>query len=185
MLKDLTEEQKQTLLDNPELCMFYATEFTKPVPKSLLMFIPIVLYVIVAAMLIISGFATNHAVVGTLINLVFLIGAFTAAIAIRVHQQDSFYKGMKESHYIDQLKQYLDEDGYKYYKIKITSVIYEKAEGYAMFFGEEKPFSYSSYSNVFRIEPDTDLVEIYDGKGFWAMVRRDPETESLYQKEEA
>ena len=181
MLKDLTEEQKQTLLDNPELCMFYATEFTKPVPKSLLMFIPIVLYVIVAAMLIISGFATNHAVVGTLINLVFLIGAFTAAIAIRVHQQDSFYKGMKESHYIEQLKQYLNEDGYKYYKIKITSVIYEKAEGYAIFFGEEKPFSYSSYSNVFRIEPDTELVVLTNQNLPAIYIKNDPLTSSFYE----
>ena len=66
----------------------------------------------------------------------------------------------------------------------MTSVVREKAEGWYIKDGEEKMFGFSRMVNYIKIEPDSDLVEIYDGKGFWALVARDDLTESLYKREQ-
>ena len=47
--------------------------------------------------------------------------------------------------------------------------------------GKEEMFGFASYVNHFAIEPDTDLAIVTDGKKFWAFVKRDPKTESIYQ----
>ena len=46
----------------------------------------------------------------------------------------------------------------------------------------EEVFGYSSYVNVSKIEPDSDLAVITDGTAFWAFVRRDSKTESIYDQ---
>ena len=37
--------------------------------------------------------------------------------------------------------------------------------------------------NISRFEPQTEVAIVYDGKGFLAIVKRDPRTESFFDKE--
>ena len=86
----------------------------------------------------------------------------------------------EEDHYVRQLDMLLPEEP-ECRIVHILQVTYEKAEGVWLMNGTEELFGYSSYVNVFRIEPDTDLAVITDGTAFWAFVRRDPKTESFYE----
>ena len=46
--------------------------------------------------------------------------------------------------------------------------------------GEESLFGYCSMVNISRFEPQTEVAIVYDGKGFLAIVKRDPRTESFF-----
>lgn len=93
---------------------------------------------------------------------------------------DRTFKKASDEHYAKQLRLLLPED-LEYRIAHIQWVIPEKAEGSWMIDGKEEMFGFASYVNHFAIEPDTDLAIVTDGKKFWAFVKRDPKTESIYR----
>ena len=63
----------------------------------------------------------------------------------------------------------------------ISYMVYEKAEGGWIIDGEESMFGYCGMVNTFRFEPQTEVALVFDGKGFLAIVKRDPRTESFFK----
>jgi hypothetical protein len=48
--------------------------------------------------------------------------------------------------------------------------------------GEEKLFGYSGYMNFIPLIPDSKVAVIRDKEGFFAFIKRDDATESLYRE---
>ena len=92
---------------------------------------------------------------------------------------DRAYKKARATHYGNYLKMLLPQD-LECNTALITGVVYEKAEGSWIIDGEESLFGYCSMVNISRFEPQTEVAIVYDGKGFLAIVKRDPRTESFF-----
>ena len=184
MARKVTEKERQILLSHPELVMFDPYPIWTKKPVLALSFLPLLLCPVSVGFIAASGLVNAHPHIAGFLMAMSMVFACFLLIIVYVRIDDWYYEKSQKTHYAEQLRRLLPED-LTCDIVHVKSVVREKSEGSYIKDGEEQMFAYSSMVNYIRIEPDTDLVEIYDGKGFWAMVRRDPETESLYEKEEA
>ena len=88
----------------------------------------------------------------------------------------------QESHYIKLLTKRLPEE-LICKTVTIEYVVYEKCEGAYIEDGKPQLFGYVGYRNIFKLVPGTEVVIVTDKKGFFAFIKRDKATESLYREE--
>ena len=183
MARKLTQEERKILLDNPELVMFNPYRAFKTHRLSLGR--ALVFPVITGALFLLWGilcpaWINEHPNLFAGIGVAALIIASGAMPVLYLVFDDRTFKKASDEHYAKQLRLLLPED-LEYRIVHIQWVIPEKAEGSWMIDGKEEMFGFASYVNHFAIEPDTDLAIVTDGKKFWAFVKRDPKTESIYR----
>ena len=65
--------------------------------------------------------------------------------------------------------------------VTIKYIVEQQAEGAYIEDGEEKLFGYMGYYNCFRLVPNMDVAIVTDNKSFWAFIKRDSATESIYR----
>ena len=183
MERKVTTEERNILLSHPELVMFDPYPIKAKKPILALSFLPLLLCPVSVGFIASSGLVGVHPHIAGFLMAMSMVFACILLIIVYVRIDDWYYEKARKTHYAEQLRLLLPED-LTCDIVHVKSVVREKAEGSYIKNGEEQIFAYSSMVNYIRIEPETDLVEIYDGKGFWAIVARDPATESLYQKEE-
>lgn len=182
MARKLTQEERNILLDNPGLVMFNPYSALKPHRLSLGR--ALVLPMITGALFLLWGilcpvWINVHPNLFAGIGVAALIIACGAMPVLYMFFDDRTFKKAGDEHYAKQLQMLLPED-LECRIAHIRWVISEKAEGGWMIDGKEEMFGFASYVNHFSIEPNTDLAIVTDGKKFWAFVKRDPKTESLY-----
>ena len=183
MERKVTKEERNILLSHPELVMFDPYPIKTKKPALALSFLPLLLCPVSVGFIAASGLVGVHPHIAGFLMAMSMVFACILLIIVYVRIDDWYYEKARKTHYVEQLRRLLPED-LTCDVVHVKSVIREKAEGSYIKHGKEQLFSFSSMVNSIRIEPDADIVEIYDGKGFWAIVGRDPATESLYQKEE-
>ena len=161
MKRKVTPEEHEILLNNPELVMFepYAAFKTHRASLFKTLIPPVIVAVITALIILLfPDFVNSHETV-------------FAATATP-------YKKARETHYAKYLKMLLPED----LECNIATINWievQKAEGGWTVDGKEGYLSYSSFVNYFKFEPQTEVAFI-TGKKFFAYIKRDPKTESLY-----
>ena len=180
-MRKVTSEERQVFLEHPELVMFYTD--TRKKTRNCTFFlasVPTFISILAAVVLIFSPFGINHPHVAVGISVFFMIVTIFGAPFLFEAIDGKRNKKERESYYIDLLRERLPDELFCKV-VMVKSVVVEKCEGSCISDGKEELFSYSSYKNVFYPVPDTELAIVTDKKSFWAYIKRDSVTESLYQ----
>ena len=185
MSRKITSEEKNILLENPELVMFNPYSALKTHYCSLGKALILPLFTALTFLLwgfLCPDYINSHPRLFAGAGCAALVIASGLIPVLYLVLDDRTFRKAREKHYAEQLRLLLPEDP----ECRIAHVqwiVYEKAEGGWILDGREEMFGYASYVNCFRIEPDTDLAVISDGEKFWAFIRRDVWTERFYQRE--
>lgn len=183
MSRQITAEERNVLLENPELVMFDPYRGFKPHRGSLgkALILPAVIGVLVFVWgYLCPDFIQSHPKLFAGIGCVALIVAVGSVPILYLVSDDRTFKKAKAERYAGQLKLLLPKDlecGIAH----IQWVEVSNAEGGWVLGGKEEMFGFSSYVNQFKIEPDTDLAVIRGGDTFQAFVKRDTKTERFYR----
>ena len=184
MARKITSEERRILLENPELVMFDPSPALDThghsMGKAVLLPAGAGIVFLLCGLLF-PGIVQTHPVLFAGIGCGVLVLVIIAASVRFLKPDDGMIRTAEAEHYVRQLETLLPEEP-ECRIVHILQVTYEKAEGVWLMNGTEEPFGYGSYVNVFRIEPDTDLAVITDGTAFWAFVRQDSKTESIYDQ---
>lgn len=179
----ITSEERNILLENPELVMFdpYSGFKTHHASLGKALVLPFITGIVLFLWgYLYPAFMNAHPLLFAGTGCAALGIASGAVPVLYLISDDRTFRKAKEEHYPKQLKALLPED--LICRIAhIQWVTTEKAEGGWIMDGKEEMFGYASYVNYFRIEPDMDLAVITDNEKFWAFVKRDPKTECFYR----
>lgn len=185
MSRKVTAEERQILLDNPELVMFEPYRAMKyralSFWKALIM--PFVILAIIILSLILFPDAMNrHPTLYPVLGVTLLTLSCACYPFLHMFLDDREHKKARANHYSKPLKKLLPED-LDCQVVYVEYITVEKMEGgYIDDNGEKGFISYVGYANIFRILPNTDLAIVYSEKGrFYAYIKRDPRTECFYR----
>ena len=181
MKRKVTPEERDILLNNPELVMFEPYGAFKvhraSLGKSLIMpFITGALFF--AWGFLFPDFINEHPTLFAATGCIALVFASGFLPVLYFILDDRDLKKAREAHYAKQLKMLLPKD----LECNVATIEYvtvEKAEGGWIIDGREEPFCYSGCVNYFKFEPQTDVAFVY-GEKFYAFIKRDPKTECFY-----
>ena len=182
MKRKVTPEEREILLNNPELVMFEPYKAMKTHRASLgkSLILPGITAVIFFAFgFLFPDFINAHPTFFAATGCILLVVSAGFLPILYYILDDRAYKKARETHYSSYLKMLLPSE-LECNTALITSVVYEKAEGSWIIDGEESFFGYCGLVNISRFEPQTEVAIVYDGKGFFAIVKRDPRTESFF-----
>ena len=186
MSRKITPQERNILLEHPELVMFdpYSALRTHRCSLGQALILPAVTGVIFFLWgFLCPGFINAHPRLFAGAGCAALIIASGTLPVLYMLLDDRRFRKAREDHYAEQLKLLLPQD-LECSTARVQWITYEKAEGGWILEGREELFGYASCVNFFRIEPDTDLAVISDGVKFRAFVKRDTNTESFYQETE-
>lgn len=186
MERKVTSEERQVFLTHPELVMFHVDTRKKTGFETIALITVIILPVfLVPIALIASPFGEAHPIIAVAISVVFtVLWVFAAAPWLFIHIDQGKMQKDQESHYSKLLASRLPED-LICKTVTIEYVVYEKCEGAYIEDGKPQLFGYVGYRNIFKLVPGAEVVIVTDKKGFFAFIKRDEATESLYREEGA
>ena len=181
MKRKVTSEQRQILLDNPELVMFDPYKGFKVHRASV--WTTLILPVITGVLIFLWGyffpdFINSHPNIFAAVSTISLIVASAFLPFFYFFLDDHAYKQARKTHYAKYLKILMPKD-LDCNVARVTWVEVQKAEGGWIVDGKEEYFGYCSYVNYFKFEPETDVAFV-TGEGFFAYIKRDSKTESFY-----
>ena len=179
--RKITKQERQILLDHPELVMFRAKwELDK---KRIAIFsIPGIMSVLIPAALAFSPLGRSHPELVTVLSIALLILFCAAFVFLYLYFDKRRYEKAQKNYNVELLRKTLPEE--LFCKIvTIKYVIEQQAEGAYIEDGEEKLFGYTGYINYFPLVPDTDVAIVTDNNSFWAFIKRDDATESIYRQD--
>ena len=184
MERKVTGDERQVFLAHPELVMFDVDTRKKTGIETIAMIFAIILPVfLIPIALIASPFGEAHPNLAVGISVVFTVfWVFVATPWLFIHIDQSKMQKDQESHYIKLLTKRLPEE-LICKTVTIEYVVYEKCEGAYIEDGKQQLFGYVGYRNIFKLVPGTEVVIVTDKKGFFAFIKRDEATESLYREE--
>ena len=188
MSRELTQQERQLLLDNPQLVMFNPTKGVTVFIKHpiLLAFLPFVIFAVVIPVLVFTfeDFFIAHDVV---CSVVLCVGMLLTVILIPVvycaHDSRAWKKEHSDSYRIP-LKRVLPER-LTGRVVTITKVDFMNQQDmqYALLTveedGVEKKFNYFGFVNRFELIEGQELLVVSDGE-FFAFVQRATLTEGIY-----
>lgn len=183
MARKITPEERNILLENPELVMFdpYGVFKTHCCTLGKALILPSLtgLFFFLWGFLC-PDFINAHPMFFAGSGCVALVIASGCLPILYYWLDDRNFRKAREEHYATQLKFLLPEE-LQCQIAHVQWVTYEKAEGGWLLDGKEGMFGYVSYVNYFRIDPDTDLAVISGGDRFYAYIKPNIKTESFYR----
>lgn len=182
-MRKVTSEERQVLLEHPELVMFEVkTSGRKEAVTNIAVFsIPAVLCIILPMLLLVSPFGQAHPTLSIALSFLIMLVVFCTFIPLYMHFENRRFDKEAESHYIKLLKKSLPQE-LVCKVVTIKWIVYQKMEGAYIEDGEERFFGYVGYKNIFNLIPDTEAAIVSDNETFWAFIKRDAVTESFYCK---
>ena len=181
MKRKVTPQERQVLLDNPELVMFDPYKGFKVHRASVgtALILPAVTAVLIFLWgYFFPGFLNAHPDIFAAVSAVLLVIACGFLPLFYFFLDDRSFKKAKENHYAKQLKMLMPSN-LECNVAMVDWVEIQKAEGGWIVDGKEEFFGYCGYVNYFRFEPGTSVAFVC-GDGFFAYIKRDPRTESIY-----
>ena len=182
MYRIITSEERNLLLENPELVMFdpYSAFRTHRCSLGQALILPAVTGVLVFLWgFLCPEFINAHPKLFAGTGCAALVIACGFVPVLYLMLDDRTFRKAREAHYAEQLRMVLPEE-LVCRTAHIQWVIPEKGEGGWIMDGTEEMFGFSPYVNRFTIEPHTDLAVITGGERFQAFIKRDARTESFY-----
>ena len=186
MERQVPQEQRELLLDNPDLVMFdpYSVMKTHRVSLGIAVLPPIGVLILcfIFGMLFTEALDRHsNLFAGTMTAAVVIAAAFIPVLYFYLDHKA--FRKAKQTHYRDQLRQLMPPD-LTCNVVTVNHVTREKAEGSYICDGKEEVFGYVSFVNTFRIEPGEEMA-VLSGDRFYAFVKRDPRTKWFYGEESA
>ena len=178
--RQITKDERQVLLDYPELVMF-RVKGELDIKRIAIFFIPGIMSVLIPAALAFSPFGRSHPGLVTVLSIALLILFCAVFVWLYMYFSKRRYEEAQKNYNIGILKRTLPEELF----CKIVTIKYiveQQAEGAYIDDGEEKLFGYTGYYNCFRLVPNMDVAIVTDNKSFWAFIKRDDATESIYKR---
>ena len=180
-MRKVTEEERKALLEHPELVMFRAGNYKKDFAGGIRMILfPAVIAVLGPVLLCFTSFADAHPDLTVVLSIMWVILVICAAVPAimrysswRTQKDDGTYN-------INILKKELPEE-LVCNVVTIRYIVPQQCEGAYIEDGEEKLFGYSGYKNYIPLVEGSEVAVVRDNKGFFAFVKRDDATESLYR----
>lgn len=178
--RKVTAEERQRLLEHPELVMFSVKSGPLTAIRNILPVLACAVVIIcLSAAVVYTPFAESHPVIAyTLMILIMciLIGASVPAVAKLSRHMD---KKAQDSHYAGLLRRKLPKDLFCSV-VTIQYTVPQSGEGAYTEDGKKHEFGYCRYRNAFPFDPGTKVALVTDHKGFSAFVRYDELTGSLF-----
>lgn len=184
MERKITPEERNILLDNPDLVMFDPCSAFRTHRLSLGRAVVLPLITLLAVSLwgiLCPEFINAHPKLFAGAGCAALIISSGAVPVLYLILDNRTFRKAKTQCYARQLRALLPQEA-QCGIAHVEWVIPEKAEGGWNRDGKEEMFGFCSYCNSFRIEPDTDLAVITGGRNFLAFIKRDPKTECFYRR---
>ena len=182
MERAVTQEERQALLDNPQLVMFHAKERKSRSYFPLIMMIATVLIGIgLTVPLCFTSLPEKHPVIFSVIALAIFILVLVIGVNLFLNIEDAVRENERETHCAKLIRESMPRNLVRI-KVTIDSVVYEKCEGTWIVDGKEEFFGYVGFRNTFKLVPGRDLVIVTDRSTFSAYIKRDAVTESLYER---
>ena len=182
MKRKVTSEEREILLNNPELVMFEPYKAMKTHRASIgkALILPAVTAVLFfGSGFLFPGFINSHPTVFAATGCIMLVMSAGFLPILYYISDGRAYRQARATHYGKYLRMLLPEE-LECNTAVVKSVVYEKAEGSWIVDGKEEFFGYCGMVNTFRFEPQTEVAIVFDGKGFCAYVKRDPLTGSFF-----
>ena len=181
MKRKVTAEERQILLDNPELVMFEPYKGLKVHRASI--WTALIMPAIVAVLIFLwayffPGFMNAHPNVFAGVSAFALVLACAFLPTFYFFLDDRTFKKAQKEHYAKQLKMLMPSEP----ECNIATIRWieiQKAEGGWTVDGKEEYFGYCGFVNYFKFEPQTEVAFVY-AEGFLAYIKRDSRTESFY-----
>lgn len=182
MAREVTQQERETLLKNPQLVMFDPySAFRHGVSLGKALIPPLITVLLLALWAVLyPGFVSSHPKLFAGLGCAALVIA-SGSLPVLYHIFDDLaYSRAKAGHFGEQLEKLMPQK-LNCSLAHIDWVTVQKAEGGWVIDGRDEMFGYVSYVNCFPILPGTDLAVIRGRNGFTAFVKRDEKTESFYR----
>lgn len=177
MQRILTAEERQILLDNPELVMFRPKEksywlvWVRLLAPSFIIFI---LGVLLLFLFPDVPFFQTNLYVG-----IWIMATFAPCVIIPISMATGKPgRRQQRTHYLRELKKALPKE-LMCSTVTVRGIVPQQAEIYLTVEGKEEIDSYLPYVNSFDLVKGTEVVIVY-GKEFRAYIKRAAQTEDLY-----
>ena len=183
-MRKVTPEERETLLNHPELVMFDPYKAMKSHRLSLWKALILPLFTLAAVVLcwvFLKDYVNERPRLWAGVGCAALLLSCAAVPVLYLFLDSRAFRRAKEEHYVKQLKALLPEEP-ECGTARVLWVVPEKAEGGWILDGNEEMFGFCGFENAFRIAAGEDLA-VVSGKGFLAFVKQDPATESFYRPE--
>ena len=177
--RTITKEERQVLLEHPELVMF-RVKWELDIKRIAIFFIPGIMSVLIPGAMAFSPLGRSHPGLVTVLSIALLILFCAVFVWLYLYFAKRRNEKGQKNYNIGLLKRTLPEELF----CKIVTVKYiieQQAEGAYIEDGEEKLFGYTGYNNCFPLVPDTDVAIVTDNRSFWAFIKRDDATECFYR----
>ena len=189
MARTLTQEERQMLLDNPQLVMFKAQDGLSPLNKTpmRLAFLPITVMIVVLTILVFAYrdfFATHETLTDAVLTVGMLLSVITVPVVFVVFENRR-WKSEHSDHFRIPLARVMPEE-IQAKVVTITHVDYMNQQDmqYALLTctedGIEKKYNYFAFVNRFELPVGHELLIVTGADGFFAFIRRSTDTERLY-----
>lgn len=177
-MRQITKDERQVLLEHPELVMF-RVRWELDIKKIVIFSIPGIMSILIPATLAFSALGRLHPALVTVFSIILDIIVVCIFTLLYLYFDKRRYEKAQKNHFMRILRRSLPEELF----CKIVTIKYvleQKAEGVYIEGGKEEPFGYGDYFNCFRLVPNTDVAIVTDNRSFWAFIKRDDATESIY-----
>lgn len=183
MQRKLTAEERQILLENPELVMFApkGTNYLK-----LWIVVEVFFFIVLIIGLVFRNtvpFFNTNLFIGITMTGIFAPGPFLVLVMFLTCNPESLGKPNKrqqKTHYLRELKKSLPKEP-MINIVTIEGVVPHDGVVYFHVDGKNDSWGFTTYfANPFNLDSGTKIVIVY-GKNFHAFIKRAPQTEKLYE----
>ena len=181
MQRKLTAEERQILLENPELVMFHTGNYKGDFVPGIMPFLITGLVAVLGPIpLCFTTFAESHE--GLIISLSLLWVILVIAVSVPLNMRYFEWRDNKDrgKYSIKILRKTLPEE-LVCNAVTIEYIVPQQAEGAYIEDGKRKLFGFLSYMNLFEMTEDMKVVIVYGDPNFHAFIKRAPQTERLYE----
>ena len=178
--RKVSKEERQLLLEHPELLMFKAGNDKSDFAGGIKMiFIPAAIAVLPPIPLCFTAFAEAHPDLVVILSLLWVIAVICVSVPLIMRYSARRTRKAAGDHNINILRHILPEELVRSV-VTIKYIVPQQCEGAYTEDGKECSFGYLGYKNYIPLIPDTKIVIVRDDADFFAFVKRDSATESLY-----
>lgn len=181
-MRKVTDEERKVILEHPELVMFNTRNNNRDFAGSITMFaIPALIAVFGPIPLCFTSFAENHSGLIVILSLLWVILVIGVSVPVIMRYSNWRTKKDNGEYNINILRKSLPKE-LVCNVVTIKYVVPQQCEGAYIEDGKEQLFGYSGYRNYIPLTAGSEVAVIRDNEGFFAFVKRDEVTESLYRE---
>jgi len=181
-IRKVTEEERKIIMEHPELVMFHAQNDKRDFISGITMIIiPALIAVFGPVTFCFTSFAENHPKLIILLSLLWVIAVIIISVPLIIRYDEWQTKKDEGDHNINILRRRLPEE-MVCNVVTIKYIVPQKCEGVYIEDGKEQYFGYFGYKNYIPLIPDTKVSIVRNDADFFAFVKRDEVTESLYRE---